>query len=90
MVGVSLSSVSPEGQVTIPLEMRRALGLKPKDKGAFRLEGGVVTIVPVSSPLKKHVMSVPALDPPRSLDELFETAGEEYARPVAREGTEAD
>ena len=32
------SSVSPKGQVTIPVEIRRLLGVKPKDKVVFRVE----------------------------------------------------
>lgn len=38
-----LSSVSEKGQVTIPLEIRRALDLKPRDKVAFTLEDGEVS-----------------------------------------------
>ena len=81
-----VSSVSPKGQVTIPSEMRRRLGVKPKDKVTFRYEGDGVKIVPLGPALAASFQAVPALDPPRTLDEMFEIAREEHARKVAREG----
>ena len=81
-----VSSVSPKGQVTIPSEMRRRLGVKPKDKVAFRYEGDGVKIVPLGSALAASFQAVPALDPPRTLEEMFEIAREEHAREAAREG----
>ena len=83
-----LSSVSPKGQVTIPSAIRRLLGIKPKDRVAFNVEGTTVTIEPAPSPLAVHYQSVPALDPPRSLDEITEIAREELAEAAAREGIE--
>lgn len=81
-----LSSVSPKGQVTIPAEIRRALGVKPRDKIAFRLENGAVLIAPAPSPLEDSYMAVPALRPPRSWKEVEQRVAEEQARRVAEEG----
>ena len=81
-----VSSVSPKGQVTIPLEIRRLLGVRPKDKVAFYLEGDSVKIVPLRSELAAIYRSVPALDPPRSLEEISRIAWEEHAQHVAQEG----
>jgi len=36
--------LTSKGQVTIPVEVRRALGLKPRDRVAFSLEDGVATV----------------------------------------------
>jgi len=44
-----VSSVTSKGQVTIPASIRKALGLKPRDKVAFRLEDRSVRIVPAKS-----------------------------------------
>ncbi len=41
-----LSSVSPKGQITIPVAIRRLLGVKPKDTVAFAIKDGQVTISP--------------------------------------------
>ena len=86
-MGRMASSVSPKGQVTIPAEIRQLLGIKPRDRVAFRVEGGVVTIIPVRSTLEQHYRSVPALDPPRTIEEMTEIAWEEHADAVAGEGT---
>jgi len=41
-----VSSLTSKGQVTIPAAIRKALGLKAKDKVAFRMENGAVRIEP--------------------------------------------
>jgi antitoxin PrlF len=57
------SSVSPKGQITVPAEIRRKLGVKPKDKVTLRLEGDGVTIRPASFTLRQVFGSVePATD----------------------------
>lgn len=81
-----LSSVSPKGQVTLPIEIRRQLGIKPKDKVAFRLEQGKVELTPARSPLEESYQAIPALKPPRSWQEIEALVGEELAQRAAREG----
>jgi AbrB family looped-hinge helix DNA binding protein len=81
-----ISSVSPKGQITIPLEIRQQLGIKPKDKVAFIVEDGEVRIAPAKSRLQASYQAVPALKQPRSLDEMIDIAQEEQAREAAREG----
>ena len=81
-----VSSVSPKGQVTIPLEIRQRLGVRPKDKVVFYLDGDEVKIVPLRSQLAAGFGSVPALKQARSLNEIEEIAAEEHAHHVAREG----
>ena len=41
-----VSSLTSKGQVTIPVSIRKALGLKPHDKVAFRMDNGTVNISP--------------------------------------------
>ncbi len=83
-----LSSVSPKGQVTLPVEIRRMLGIKPKDKVAFRLEKGKVEITPAPSPLQDSYQSIPALKPSCSWQEIEALVAEEIAHNAAREGLE--
>lgn len=67
--------LTQKGQVTIPAEVRAVLGLKPRDRVEFQLEGGEVKIVPAKSTLQRWYGAVPALDPPmtdRELREAFE------------------
>ncbi len=80
------SSMSQKGQVTIPVEVRERLGLKPKDRVRFRVQGDSVLIEPYRSNLAAFYQSVPALDPPRSWKEVEEIAHDEHAELAAREG----
>ena len=79
-----LSSVSPKGQATLPAEIRRVLGIKPKDKVAFRLEGDEVKIVPARSPLDDSYQAVSALKPARSWKDFEAVVAEERAQAVVR------
>ena len=83
-----LSSVSPKGQVTLPVEIRRRFGIKPKDKVAFRLENGKVEIRLAPSPLQDSYQAIPALTPRRSWKEIEALAGEEVALAASQEGLE--
>ncbi len=85
-MGDMTSSMSQKGQVTIPAEVRARLGLKPKDRVRFRVDGDTVSIEPYRSNIDAWYQTVPALDPPRSWDEIREIAREEHAEHVAREG----
>jgi AbrB family looped-hinge helix DNA binding protein len=84
------SSVSPKGQITIPAELREHLGVKPKDRVAFDVEGESVKITRVGSRLAAGYQSVPPLSPSRSLQEMTDIAWEEHAQVVAREGLPSD
>lgn len=81
-----LSSVSDKGQVTIPMEIRRALDIKPRDKVVFRLEDGEVRIIPAEASLQASFQAVPPLRQPLTDEQMIEIAGEEHAQLVAREG----
>ncbi len=83
-----LSSVSPTGQVTIPLQIRRVLGVRPNDKVAFTVRDGTVRLEKAQSVLDAEYRSVPALKKRRSLKDLTQIAADEHAAHVAREGLE--
>lgn len=49
-----VSSLTSKGQVTIPVSIRKALGLKPHDKVAFRMDNGTVRIERARSVLDSY------------------------------------
>ena len=46
------SSVSPKGQITLPIEMRRELGIKPKDRVLIEIVDGYIQVTPETSTLE--------------------------------------
>ena len=79
------SSVSPKGQITLPVAWREKLGIKPGDQVSIRLgeEGMIVSRAPT---FLDFFMSVPALKTPMTLEEMTEIAAEEVAQEFARKG----
>ena len=81
-----VSSVSPKGQITLPVEIRRQLGVKPKDKVLIMLDGDEVRVTAANAEYAAGFQAVPALGRRRTLEEMTELAQEEHAQEVAREG----
>ncbi len=81
-----LSSLSPKGQITIPQEVRKQLGLKTKDKVAIQVDVDRVTISPARSQLEAIYQSVPPLTTRYTWEEMTELAAEEHAQNVVKEG----
>ena len=80
-----LSSVSPKGQVTLPLEIRQLLGVKPKDKVAFKVENGQVLIAPARYTLESVMGSVAPPTRTEEFERISAEAKEEYvARSAAK------
>ncbi|MBX3070502.1 MAG: AbrB/MazE/SpoVT family DNA-binding domain-containing protein [Thermomicrobiales bacterium] len=73
------SSVSPKGQVTIPQEIREEFGIRAKDVVTFEVVEGRITLTPALAHLLDNYRSVPALDPPRSWQEIEAIVAEERA-----------
>jgi AbrB family looped-hinge helix DNA binding protein len=80
-----VSTVTERGQVTIPAEVRRLLGAKPRDKITFRITGDSVHVVPVELTLEQVFGSVTQIDRPEDLEELSRIAKEEKAEQTIRE-----
>jgi AbrB family looped-hinge helix DNA binding protein len=78
-----LSSVSPKGQVTLPAEIRKLLGVKPKDKVAFQVEGGQVTITPVRYTLESVMGSVEPATRTEDFERVSRDAREDHAARTA-------
>jgi AbrB family looped-hinge helix DNA binding protein len=84
------SSVSPKGQITLPQEIRRRLGVKPRDRVTIRLDGDEIKVTPLKSIVDEIAGSVPALDPARPWDEVIAIAREDLARNARDEGRDAE
>lgn len=81
-----VSSISPKGQITIPLEVRQQFGVKPKDKVVIRVEGDQVSITLANRDYTASFRAVPALARRLSVEEMTEIAHEEQAEEVVSEG----
>ncbi|HEY3079907.1 MAG TPA: AbrB/MazE/SpoVT family DNA-binding domain-containing protein [Chloroflexota bacterium] len=75
------TTVTQKGQVTIPQAIRVRLGLKPKDRVRFELEGDVVTLRPAHSKLLAGYGAVS----PRERPEDWQKVREEVEGAVAEE-----
>jgi antitoxin PrlF len=80
------TSVTEKGQVTIPQEIRRILGLQPRDKVRFEVDGDVVKISRASSKLIQWFGSVTPRNKPEDFHKIREEFEKEVAREVASEG----
>lgn len=78
-----VTTMTQRGQVTVPAEVRRLLGLRPRDKVAFTIDEGAVRLVPVQFTLESAYRSVPPLPRPVSDKEMARLAKEERARRAA-------
>ena len=72
-----ISTVTSKGQVTVPVEIRRALGLKPQDKIVFRMVGGKVEVGPLPMTLDEAYGSVRPLATPEDFAAIRATVREE-------------
>ena len=81
----SLATITAKGQVTIPAEIRRILGLKPGDKVAFTLNQGEVRLEPSSSALKAGFGAVNPRKKPEDFKELRAKAREWVAQKAEEE-----
>lgn len=80
-----LSSVSPKGQVTLPAEMRRALGIRTRDKVTLRLENDRIILEPATSKITQFFGMAPKLEG-ITVEEAIRLAAEEHAIEAAYEG----
>ena len=75
-----LTTVTQRGQVTLPAEVRRLLGLKPYDKVAFTIDNGEVRLKPARFTAETVCRSVPRLSHPLSDEEISAIAKEDKAQ----------
>ena len=74
--------MTERGQVTLPAPVRRMLGIKPKEKVTFEIDGDEIRIVPPRFTVATVRGSVPPLKKPKGLEEMYQEAGDAYAQHV--------
>ena len=79
MVNESISTVTRKGQVTVPVGIRRALGLKEGDKVAFVLEDGVARLKRRESYAERTAGAVKTDQPPLTAEQLRQAAEQAIA-----------
>lgn len=65
------STISSKGQITVPLEIRRRLGLKEGDRVEFVVEGELTIIrpaQPAKNPFEKYIGALPAFHSREEID----------------------
>ena len=79
------TTTTQRNQVTIPVEVRRLLGLKPGDKVAFTIEGGgKVRLAAASFSLESAYGSVKPSTSPEDFDEVSRSAKDAKTEDTAR------
>ncbi|MGQ9684563.1 MAG: AbrB/MazE/SpoVT family DNA-binding domain-containing protein [Anaerolineae bacterium] len=77
-------TVTRKGQVTIPLAIRKLLGIKPSDRVTFRIIDGRVELAPTELSLEEVYGAVQPLARPEDWEGVRRQAREERARHRAR------
>ena len=77
--------VTSKGQVTIPAEVRRLLGVQPGEQVIFRVQGDKVEISRASMSLEEVFGSVQPLNRPEDFEAVRKAAREERAEKVLQE-----
>jgi antitoxin PrlF len=81
LVGV----ITQKGQVTIPVEIRRLLGIGPRDRVIFSVEAGQVRLKAETETLESVYGAVKPLHQPEDFQALRDQAIEEHAYQAIKE-----
>ncbi len=79
------TTVTEKGQVTIPQEIRRIMGLQPRDKVRFEVVGDTISIRRASSKLLQWFGSVTPREKPEDLSKVREAFEKAVAEEVVSE-----
>jgi antitoxin PrlF len=74
------AAITQRGQVTIPVEVQRLLGIKPRGKVMFAIDGGQVRLMPPRFTLKTAFGSVEPINRPEDFEAMIQEAKGEHAR----------
>jgi AbrB family looped-hinge helix DNA binding protein len=74
-----ITSITRGGQITLPAEVRRILGVRPRDKVAFAIEDHEVKLVPVRFTLETAAGSVKPATKTADIEKRIEESKEEMA-----------
>ena len=78
-------AVGAKGQITLPAEVREALGITGNGRITFAIDNGEVRLHPAGPSLDDVYQSVPALKRKLSVEQMIEIAAEEQALEAAKE-----
>jgi len=76
--GMPSTTVSSRYQITLPAEVRRALGIKPGDRLEVEVEGGRIVLRLKRPPIRELLKRLEA-EQPEALKELGEATGHDAA-----------
>lgn len=81
-----IASLSSRGRMTIPVEVRRALGLQPGDRVALTIDGTSARLAPARFTLETVLASVDSIPGPSKddVDDQINDAAEEHAERITR------
>ena len=80
------TSVTSKGQVTIPVEVRRALGIQPHDRIEFQLtDDGSAIVRKAESVVQRLFGAVPYDGPPLDVEKMIEEAQDEIVADLWRD-----
>ena len=84
MIRTIVATITDRGQVTVPAEIRKVLGLKPGDKLAFEIRDGQVRVAPVRFTFEAAFGSVQPISRPEDFNKIIRDAKDERASPSAK------
>ena len=79
------AAISSKGQITLPVEVQRLLGVGPRDRLVFTIEAGQVRLAPAHYTLESVLGSVPPLTEDDDFELLIAEAKEERAARLVSE-----
>ena len=79
------ATLTQRSQVTVPIEVRRVLGLKPRDKVAFTIEDGEVRLTSASFGLELAYGSIQPSEKPEDFSDISRTSKAAKAEKTVQE-----
>ena len=77
-----VTKLSQRGQVTVPVEVQRLLGVGPRERVAFTIENGEVRLTRPRFTIESIAGSVKLPGPPRDIEDILHEAKEERAQHI--------
>ena len=90
MTKLYTSVVTQKGQVTIPVEVRRALGIKANDRVTFIIDQDRVCIAPIAESIETIFGAIDPIQRPEDFQRLRDTATEDHVDDIVREAERDD
>ena len=78
------TTISKRGQITLPVEVQRLLGVGPRDRVAFTIEQDQVRLVPARYSFESVLGSVPPLASGDDFEQQIKDAKDERAKNLSQ------